>query len=164
MRRWRVRPDCTSICAFGISTARSPTQRAQCSHARVVARRPIQLGDVRVDLRRPRLADSWAAGHAIRQRAFTAFDSRFEWPDMSQAVRAEKGFFHGLSGHFGIHANGSVVPCCLDHKAEIKLGNVFADPLTEILASPRAVAIRDGFARGELVEDLCRRCAFIGRF
>jgi len=122
--------------------------------------------DVRVDLRRRK---NWRipglrGTHSSSARVYLHFDSRFEWPDMSQAVRAEKGFCHGLSGHFGIHANGSVVPCCLDHKAEIKLGNVFADPLTEILASPRAVAIRDGFARGELVEDLCRRCAFISRF
>jgi radical SAM protein with 4Fe4S-binding SPASM domain len=118
--------------------------------------------DVRVDLRRRK---NWRIpGLGPRSRIYLHFDSRFEWPDMSQPVRAEKGFCHGLSGHFGIHANGAVVPCCLDHKAEINLGNVFANPVTEILAGPRATAIREGFARGDLVEDLCRRCTFITRF
>lgn len=137
--------------------------------------------DVQVDLRRRKnwripglLPPGVSAGASTgassgaslysRARVYLHFDSRFEWPDMTSPVRAEKGFCHGLSGHFGIHANGAVVPCCLDHKAEINLGNAFANPVTEILAGPRATSIREGFARGDLVEDLCRRCTFISRF
>jgi MoaA/NifB/PqqE/SkfB family radical SAM enzyme len=129
--------------------------------------------DVQVDLRRrknwripglSRLEGSSGASTESRTRVYVHFDSRFDWPDMTSPVRAEKGFCHGLSGHFGIHANGAVVPCCLDHKAEINLGNAFATPVTEILAGPRATSIREGFARGDLVEDLCRRCTFISRF
>jgi sulfatase maturation enzyme AslB (radical SAM superfamily) len=57
-----------------------------------------------------------------------------------------------------------VVPCCLDHNADIPLGNVFNQPLTQILSSPRAAAMREGFAKGQLTEDLCRRCGYISRF
>ena len=113
--------------------------------------------DVRVDLRRRK---NWR----IRGRLYLHFDSRFEWPRMEHPIRGDKGFCHGLTGHFGIHADGTAVPCCLDHKADIKLGNVFETSVAEILASPRAKNIRDGFARGDLVEDLCRRCTFITRF
>jgi MoaA/NifB/PqqE/SkfB family radical SAM enzyme len=113
--------------------------------------------EVRVDLRRRK---NWR----IRGRLYLHFDTRFEWPDMTSPVRSDKGFCHGLSGHFGIHADGTVVPCCLDHKADMPLGNAFTTPVSEILAQPRATAIREGFARGELVEDLCKRCTFISRF
>ena len=114
--------------------------------------------DVRVDVRRRK---NWR----IKGRLYLHFDSRFEWPRLDAPVRSEKkGFCHALTGHFGIHADGTAVPCCLDHKADMPLGNVFDSPVSEILASPRAIAIRDGFARGELVEDLCKRCTFISRF
>lgn len=117
----------------------------------------FEWSDVQVDLRRRK---NWR----IRGRLYLHFDSRFEWPNMSDPVRSTKGFCHGMSGHFGIHADGTAVPCCLDHKADIRLGNVLQTPVAEILASPRATKIREGFARGELVEELCQRCTFISRF
>ncbi len=97
-------------------------------------------------------------------RIYLHFDSRFTWPSPQLPVRAEQGFCHGLSQHFGVHADGTVVPCCLDKEATIPLGNIHQEPLADILQSPRASAMREGFARGELVEDLCRRCPFIERF
>ncbi len=117
----------------------------------------FEWSEIHVDLRRRK---NWR----IRGRLYLHFDSRFEWPRMENPVRSEKGFCHGLTGHFGIHADGTAVPCCLDHKADIRLGNAFETPISEILTSPRATKIRDGFARGDLIEDLCRRCTFITRF
>lgn len=113
--------------------------------------------DVQVDIRRRK---NWR----LRGRVYLHFDSRFDWPDANAPVRSTKGYCHGLSGHFGIHADGTVVPCCLDYKAEIALGNVKESPIATILATPRAEAIRAGFERRELVESLCQRCTFITRF
>lgn len=113
--------------------------------------------DVAFDVRRKK---NWR----LRGRAYLHFDSRFEWPDSKAPIRSAKGFCHGLSGHFGIHANGTVVPCCLDHKAEMPLGSAADTDIEEILAGPRATAIRSGFQRRELIEDLCQRCTFIQRF
>ena len=113
--------------------------------------------DVKVDLRRRK---NWR----IRGRIYLHFDSRFEWPRMDLPVQGTKGFCQGLTGHVGIHADGTVVPCCLDHKADMPLGNVHTTPMREILAGPRATAMRLGFQRGELVEPLCQRCTFISRF
>ena len=112
---------------------------------------------VRIDLKRKK-------NHRLRARQYLHFDSRFVWPSLQNEVLQSQGFCHGLTGHFGIHANGTVVPCCLDHKADINLGNVFESPLDEILSSERAKALREGFARRALVEDLCKRCGFISRF
>jgi radical SAM protein with 4Fe4S-binding SPASM domain len=102
--------------------------------------------------------------HRLKGRLYLHFDSRFVWPDLKNQILQTKGFCHGLTGHFGIHADGTVVPCCLDHNADIPLGNAFETPIEDILNAPRATKIREGFARGELVEDLCKRCGYINRF
>lgn len=98
------------------------------------------------------------------KRLYLHFDSRFEWPNPNFPKRSEKGTCQGLRNHFGIHADGTVVPCCLDKEAVINLGNVFETGVSDILNSPRAQAIKNGFEAGELVEDLCQRCTFISRF
>ena len=60
--------------------------------------------------------------------------------------------------------DGTVVPCCLDHEGDVALGNLFTQPLTEILTSSRACALREGFSRRKPAEELCRRCGFAARF
>jgi radical SAM protein with 4Fe4S-binding SPASM domain len=113
--------------------------------------------DVNVDIRRRK-------NFKIRGRLYLHFDSRFEWPRLDRPEISDKGFCHALTGHFGIHADGKVVPCCLDDKGVLNLGNLFESSLDDILNSPRAVNIREGFAKGELREELCRKCDFITRF
>ena len=44
------------------------------------------------------------------------------------------------------------------------LGNLFRQPLGEILDGKRARAIYDGFSRRTAVEELCRRCGYAKRF
>lgn len=100
----------------------------------------------------------------IVHRLYMHFDSRFDWPSPYFPTRSEQGFCYGLSTHFGIHADGTVVPCCLDKDAVINLGNVFDLPLKSILNSERAQNILHGFRQGQAVEDLCQRCTFIKRF
>jgi radical SAM protein with 4Fe4S-binding SPASM domain len=79
-------------------------------------------------------------------------------------ILGELGRCHGLSSHFGILVDGTVVPCCLDKEAAIALGNVQDAPLADILGSPRAMAILNGFGSGKLVEELCQKCQYIERF
>ncbi len=97
-------------------------------------------------------------------RLYFHFDSRFDWPNPHFPINSQRGTCQGLRNHIGIHADGTVVPCCLDKEAVINLGNVLEKPLIEILASSRAKAIKEGFERQQLVEDLCQRCTFINRF
>lgn len=106
----------------------------------------------------------WKKSVKIQGRAYLHFDSLFQWPHPSQPIRSTKGFCHGLSSHIGILADGTVVPCCLDKEGVISLGNCRSKPLSAIIDSPRATAIRDGFQKGLLVEDLCQKCTFIARF
>ncbi len=98
------------------------------------------------------------------RKLYLHFDSRFDWPSENFPLRSEQGTCQGLRNHFGIHADGTVVPCCLDKEAVIKLGNAFEQSIEDILSSDRSLAIKNGFENGRLVEDLCKRCTFIKRF
>jgi radical SAM protein with 4Fe4S-binding SPASM domain len=97
-------------------------------------------------------------------RIYFHFDTRFDWPSFNDPIRSEHGFCHALSQQIGIHADGTVVPCCFDKEAGIPLGNVLEQSFEEVLNSPRLKKIREGFQKHKLVEDLCQRCTYITRF
>ena len=85
----------------------------------------------------------------------------FEWPDAEREEFEEKEVFcYALRNQVGVLVDGSVVPCCLDHAGDIKLGNLFTQTLDEVLASPRAKALYDGFTKHEASEALCRKCGY----
>jgi radical SAM protein with 4Fe4S-binding SPASM domain len=117
----------------------------------------VQVGPLNLNLRRKKSI-------LITGRLYLNFDTRFRWPNMADPIRSNFGFCHALSHHIGIHADGTVVPCCLDKEAVLRLGNVFDEPLSQILSGKRAEAMLEGFKRGECVEDLCKKCDFIQRF
>ena len=89
---------------------------------------------------------------------------KFDWPDMAEQDRGESCFCYALRDQAGILCDGTVVPCCLDHDGDIALGNIFESSMEEILSSPRARAIYDGFSRRRAVEELCRKCGYARRF
>ncbi len=91
------------------------------------------------------------------------FDHYFEWPSLESA-HASHGTCQGLHSHIGILSNGSVVPCCLDKDGIISLGDLHVSPLSDILNSPKARAIRHGFTQGLAVESLCQKCTYKERF
>lgn len=100
----------------------------------------------------------------VTGRVYFHFDSRFQWPSYADPERGDKGFCHALSQQIGIHADGTIVPCCFDKEAGIPLGNILEQSFEEILASPRLVAMSEGFKKNLLVEELCRKCTYITRF
>lgn len=100
----------------------------------------------------------------ITGRVYFHFDTRFKWPNYGDPDQGEAGFCHALSQQIGIHADGTVVPCCLDKEAGIPLGNVLEDSFQNVLASPRLLGMREGFQKKILTEELCRKCTFIRRF
>ena len=100
----------------------------------------------------------------IYKRVYLHFDSRFEWPSPLMPKQSEVGFCHGLSSHIGIHADGTVVACCLDKEARLDLGKMPEMTLSAVLMGQRARAMKKGFEAKKLVEDLCQRCTYIKRF
>ena len=100
----------------------------------------------------------------IKERLYLHFDTEFIWPSLDLPVLGKAGTCYGLKSHFGVLADGTVVPCCLDKEAAIPLGKVQDTPILEILASRRAQDIIKGFAQKRLIEGLCQRCQYIERF
>ena len=88
----------------------------------------------------------------------------FEWPDTDAPDGGNHVFCHGVRRQLGILCDGTVTPCCLDHEGDVALGNIFTDGLEDILASPRAAAMRRGFEQRRASEELCRRCGYARRF
>lgn len=109
----------------------------------------------------------WVAerrGTRIADRVFLEYGDKFDWPDLTAQERAGKFFCYGLRDQLGVLCDGTVVPCCLDHEGDISLGNLFQSDLDEILSTPRARALYDGFSNGSASEELCRRCGYASRF
>jgi len=100
----------------------------------------------------------------IKNKLYLHFDTEFIWPDLNLPVLGTKGTCYGLSSHFGIHVDGTVVPCCLDKEASIPLGKIQDTPILEILNSDRSQNILKGFKQKKLIENLCQRCQYIERF
>ena len=96
-------------------------------------------------------------------------DSRFEWPELDerQKTRDERnttGTCRALDTHVAILHDGRVVACCLDHSGQISLGKITDQSLAEILESPAAKSLREGFEKHELRHPLCQSCTFCKRF
>lgn len=112
-------------------------------------------------------ADDWPEprAHSFRlaENLYLEREAAFDWPDLG-ADEAPTEFCQALRTQLGVLADGTVVPCCLDHEGDLALGNLFTQELDDILSSPRARAIREGFSRRQPAEALCRRCGYALRF
>ena len=103
-------------------------------------------------------------GTTLAPGVYLEWGERFEWPDLTANEGGAAGFCYGLRDQVGVHWDGTVVPCCLDHDGDIPLGNLYEQTLEEILNNPRALNIYNGFSQGRAVEELCRKCGYARRF
>ncbi len=103
-------------------------------------------------------------GIKIRDNTYLEWGERFEWPDENAEIKGNKFFCYGLKDQFGILADGTVVPCCLDSDGIINLGNIFNEDIESILNSKRALDIVDGFKCGKASEELCKKCGYAQKF
>ena len=120
-----------------------------------------------LDLTRQKFPRDWheePRATRIQDKLYLEHGDRFEWPDLEAQDGGEEVFCYGLRDHFGILSDGRVVPCCLDREGAITLGNVFEEDIRDILTSPRAKAMRDGFSCRKATEELCRKCGYARRF
>jgi Predicted Fe-S oxidoreductases len=115
-------------------------------------------------------AGDWASSsedwktRALAERVYLNQAEEYAWPDLSLPALGTRGFCRGLRNQAGVLVDGTVVPCCMDGEGAIALGDLHSSSLREILASPRARAIYEGFSRRELVERLCMTCGYRTKF
>ena len=103
-------------------------------------------------------------GTRIADRTYLEYGDKFDWPDLAAAEGDSHVFCYGLRDQLGILCDGTVVPCCLDHDGDLTLGNLLRQDMEEILNSPRAKAIYEGFSHRQAPEELCRKCGYARRF
>ena len=143
-----------TICALRLWN----TGGADARNGEILAFLESRLGVPPLSLPQPRTG-SWRLG----ERLYLERAERFDWPDLN-APETDTKFCLGLRDQVAVLADGTVVPCCLDHEGNIPLGNLLEQNLEEILNTPRAQAIYQGFSQGKPTEELCRRCGFARRF
>lgn len=86
----------------------------------------------------------------------------FIWPDINNSYYNENGRCNGLIDHFGILSTGEIIPCCLDSKGIINLGNIYQDNLEDVFNSKLVKEMREGFLNNKKCQELCRHCSFLG--
>ncbi len=112
----------------------------------------------------PNVDPAFKKSKKVWGRIYLHFDTRFDWPGENKSFRREHGTCWGGRNQIAIHADGTVVPCCLDKEAVIKLGNLKHQSLDEILSSDRYLKLKSGFEQGVLTESLCQTCSYATRF
>ena len=99
----------------------------------------------------------------LADRLYLERAQKFDWPDLN-ADETNAQFCYALRDQLGVLADGTVVPCCLDHEGDLALGNLLEQDLDTTLSSTRAQALREGFSHRTPAEELCRRCGYATRF
>ncbi|EGK7475536.1 radical SAM/SPASM domain-containing protein [Campylobacter lari] len=85
----------------------------------------------------------------------------FKWPSLKNDIIRENGCCYALNGQIAILSDGTLAPCCLDVKGDIKLGNCFEKDFNELLNSSLYIDLKEGFKQGILKAELCKRCEFL---
>ena len=97
----------------------------------------------------------------LAHNIFVNVSNPFIWPDLDREGDENTGFCYALKDHIGILSDGTVVPCCLDSKGSINLGNIFQTDLQSIQKSDRYKDLIKNFKDGKRTEKLCQNCNFM---
>ena len=96
----------------------------------------------------------------ISKNIFISINEEFIWPDLNNDYYEEIGTCYALRDHIGILVDGTIIPCCLDSKGIINLGNIFKDNLNDIINSKRYSSMLNGFKCNKKIEELCKKCKY----
>ena len=103
-------------------------------------------------------------GHTkLSKNTFIDFDTEFFWPDQNNNYYNEIGTCYALKDHIAILVDGTIVPCCLDSKGIINLGNIFESTIEDIINSERYQKMLNNFKNNKRCEELCKHCNFLNR-
>lgn len=105
--------------------------------------------------------DSNIDKYTINKHIFINNFHEFIWPNLDNKYYNKIGTCYGLIDHIGILVDGTIIPCCLDSRGDINLGNIYSDNLIEVLNQKRVLDMINGFKKNNKVEELCKHCNFI---
>ena len=142
------------ICAFRLWNEGGKNEKNAQIFALLSQEFEKNVADIPLDVR---------GNRKLGERLYLESAEKFDWPD-TEAAEVGTEFCLGLRQQAAVLCDGTVVPCCLDGEGRIPLGDLFTQSFDEILSSPRAQAIVEGFSRRRPTEALCRRCGYATRF
>lgn len=99
----------------------------------------------------------------LQYRLYLSYGNSFSWPDIRDNEYSDIGTCRATD-QIAILSDGTVVPCCLDCKGVIALGNVSTQNLSDILSSTRYTTMVNGFRNHRIIEPLCKKCTYRHRF
>ena len=99
--------------------------------------------------------------YKINNHIFVNNFHEFIWPDLNNTYYSKEGSCYGLIEHIGILIDGTIVPCCLDSRGVINLGNIYKNTLDDVLNSDRVDEMITNFRNNKKTEELCKHCSFI---
>ncbi len=73
-------------------------------------------------------------------------------------VTTKVGYCSALTDHFAILCNGDMTYCCKDYDGNTKAGNVFEQPIVDILNNGPIVEAIEGFMKNKVVHPYCQKC------
>ena len=73
-------------------------------------------------------------------------------------VPSKTGYCSALNDHFAILCSGDLTYCCVDYNGNTKAGNVFENPITEIMNSQPVIDAIEGFNKLKVVHPYCQKC------
>ena len=94
----------------------------------------------------------------LDKNVYLSTNEQFIWPDLENDYYDEIGSCKALKDHIGILVDGTIVPCCLDSKGIINLGNIYTNSIEEIIKSTRYNNMLKGFQNNKKIELLCKKC------
>jgi len=94
----------------------------------------------------------------LEENVFLSTNEEFIWPDLENEYYDEIGTCLALKDHIGILVDGTIVPCCLDSKGYIDLGNIYKEDLNDVQRKDRYIQMINGFKQNKKVEFLCKKC------
>ncbi len=97
----------------------------------------------------------------LNNNIYLDFDEEFIWPDLNNEIIREKGTCFGTRSHIGILVDGTIIPCCLDSKGVLALGNIYKNSINEIIQTEKFLNMKKGFENNYLCEELCMKCNFL---
>lgn len=107
------------------------------------------------------VVDLTSSNFKINNNLYVKKFHEFIWPDLNNDYYNEEGTCYALRDHIGILVDGEIIPCCLDSKGTINLGNIYKDDLDDILCNKRVNDMIEGFKQHKKKEELCKHCSFI---
>jgi len=99
--------------------------------------------------------------YKINNKLFINNFHEFIWPGLNNNYYSEEGTCYALIDHIGILVDGTIIPCCLDSKGIINLGNIYKDELNNVINSKRVETMINNFKNIKKCEELCKHCKFI---